>query len=56
MNPIHRLIKIERIPSQLVGNVVNLLVGFVLWVGIVRRRLARLKVAVAARGEDAVKP
>jgi hypothetical protein len=56
VHPINCLVEIEWVPSQLVGDVVDLLVGLVLGVGVICGGFAGLEVAVAARREDAVQP
>ena len=56
MDPVDGVVEVEGVPSELVGDVVDLLVGLVFRVGVVGGGFAGLKVAVAARGEDAVEP
>jgi hypothetical protein len=56
VHPVDRLVEVEGVPSQLVGDVVDLLVGLVLGVRVVGGGFSGLEVAVAARGQDAVQP
>ena len=55
MNPIHSLIQVEWVPSQLVRDVVKLL-GFSSHVGVVRVAILGHEILMSGRGEDPVHP
>lgn len=56
VDPVDGVVEVEGVPSELVGDVVDLFVGFVFGIGVVGGGFTGLEVAVAARGEDAVEP
>jgi len=56
MHPVDSLIQVERIPSELVRNLMDLLVGLVFRVGVVRGGFSRLEGAMSGRRQDTVEP